>query len=180
MDKLQEMKDYVKQTQLRKVFLGGYSKEDVHLKFDMLMAMIDNYVKNQTEKEAALQAEFETQLTEMQKDFENKKRVTELLIVDLNKSIAEITSQNQVMGEEQSKLREADDTLTAENEQYKVKEAYKRYCSQLIKQYSESIESLSGEFNKMLDNISNIQKNISEDSVIQGLDKALEMLGERE
>ena len=148
-------------------------------------AMIDNYVKNQTEKEAALQAEFETQLTEMQKDFENKKRVTELLIVDLNKSIAEITSQNQVMGEEQSKLREAVDTLTAENEQmvqeqYKVKEAYKRYCSQLIKQYSESIESLSGEFNKMLDNISNIQKNISEDSVIQGLDKALEMLGERE
>jgi len=135
MDKLQEMKEYMQQNQLRKTMFGGYKKEDVQMKFDMLLAMLDNYVKEQAEKE-------EAKLAEMQRTI---------------------------------------DALTAENEQmvqnqYRLKEAYKTYCSEFVKRYSESLDAISGEFNKMLDNVSTMQKSISEESIVEGLDKALEMM----
>lgn len=135
MDKLQEMKDYMQQNQLRKALFGGYNKEDVHIKFDMLSAMLDNFVKEQEEKEEAKFSELQRRI----------------------------------------------DALTAENEQmvqnqYRLKEAYKTYCSEFVKRYSESLDALSGEFNKMLDNVSTMQKSISEESIVEGLEKALEMM----
>lgn len=181
MDKLQEMKDYMKQGQLKKTLFGGYNKEDVHMKFDMLSAMLDNYVKEQTEKEKAMLADFENKLQEMQQEFDNKKQVTDFLIIELNKNISEITSKNENLEEEHSALRKTVDSLTAENEkmvheQFKIKEVYKTYCTEITKRYSESLNTLSQEFNKMLDNVSMVQKSISEESVVEGLEKALEVL----
>ncbi|MEE1086574.1 MAG: hypothetical protein U0L05_05350 [Schaedlerella sp.] len=184
MDKLQEMKEYMKPNQLKKVMFGGYNKEDVHMKFEMLAAMLDDYVKEQAEKEKVMLADFENKLQEMQQEFDNKKQVTDFLIIDLNKSISEITSQNKNMEVEHSALRRTIDALTAENEQmvqdqFKIKEAYKTYCSEIIKRYSESLDTLSEEFNKMLDNVSMVKKSISEESIVEGLGKAIEMLGSK-
>ena len=184
MDKLLEMKEYMKQNQLKKVVFGGYNKEDVHTKFDMLAAMLDNYVEDQARKEKEMLAEFESKLQELQEEFENKKKMTDFLIIDLNKSISEITSQNKELEVEQSELRGTIDALTAENEkmvqnQFKIKEAYKSYCSEIFKRYTESLDTLSEEFNKMLYNVSTVQKSISEESIVEGLDKALEMMETR-
>ena len=135
MDKLQEMKDYMQQNQMKKVMFGGYNKQDVHMKFDMLQAMLDNYVKEQAEKEEAKLAE-------------------------LQRTIDALTAGNEKMIQNQ----------------YRLKEAYKTYCSEFVKRYSESLDALSGEFNKMLDNVTTMQKSISEESIVEGLEKALEMM----
>lgn len=183
MDKLQEMKDYLNQDQLKRVLFGGYSKEDVQTKFEMVCAMLDTYAKEQDEKEANLLADFETQLKELREEFEVQKKASDALIVDLNKSLAEFEEQKQQFEQEHQKIRAANDALTAENElivqeQYKMKEAYKAYCGGILKKYSESLDMLAGEFNKMLDNVSVMQKSISEETILEGFEKALEMLGD--
>lgn len=183
MDKLQEMKDYLNQDQLKRVLFGGYSKEDVQTKFEMVCAMLDTYAKEQAEKEANLLADFETQLKELREEFEVQKKASDALIVDLNKSLAEFEEQKQQFEQEHQKIRAANDALTAENElivqeQYKMKEAYKAYCGGILKKYSESLDMLAGEFNKMLDNVSVMQKSISEETILEGFEKALEMLGD--
>lgn len=183
MDKLQEMKEYMSQNQLKKVLFGGYSKEDVQTKFDMVCAMLDTYAKEQAEKEAEMLAGFETQLKELKEEFEVQKKASDILIIDLNKSLAEFEEQKQQYEQEHQKMRAVNDALTAENEtivqeQYKMKEAYKAYCGGILKKYSESLEALSGEFSRMLDNVSVMQKSISEETILEGFEKALEMLGE--
>ena len=226
MDNIQEIKDYVKQNQLKKVIFGGYNKEDVQMKFDMILAMVEKYAKEQAEKEAAMLADFEEQIKPLKDDFENQKKVSDILIVNLNKDIAvlteekrsmeqtqlELKKENSVLAEEkqfveleQQKLQEANNALVAENqtieqeqhkfqetnaaltaenhlmvhEQYKKKEAYKAYCGEILKKYSESLGTLSGEFERLLENVSNMQKSMSEESVIEGLEKALEMMGDK-
>ncbi len=183
MDKFQEMKEYLNQNQLRKVLFGGYSKEDVQMKFDIVQAMLDTYAKEQAEKEAAMLADFEKQIEQMQAEFELQKKASDALIIDLNKSLAQLEEQNQSIVKEQQEVREANDALTAENqsivqEQYKMKEAYKAYCGEILKKYSESLNTLSGEFNRMLENVSVMQQSISEETILEGFDKAIEMLND--
>lgn len=183
MDKLQEMKEYLNQDQLKKVLFGGYSKEDVQTKFEMVCAMLDTYAKEQATKEKELLADFEKQLKEMKEEFEVQKKASDTLIIDLNKSIAEFEAQKQLFEQEQQKMRAANDALVAENEvivqeQYKMKEAYKAYCGEILKKYSESLNALSEEFGRMMENVSVMQKSISEEAILEGFDKALEMLGD--
>lgn len=226
MEKIQEIRDQIEQMQLKKVLFGGYSKEDVQMKMDMVFAMFEKAMKKQlekqAEKEAVMLAEFEQQLQEMREELEGKKRVSDILIIDLNKSISEMTAQNKSMEEENSKMQEANNVLTAENhlleeeehrmreannvlmaekqqleeeerrireennillaekqqilqDQVKMKEAYREYCRQILKEYSESLRSLSGEFSRILENVSSMQKEIDAESIFEGLEKAFEM-----
>ena len=101
MDKFQEMKEYLNQNQLRKVLFGGYSKEDVQMKFDIVQAMLDTYAKEQAEKEAAMLADFEKQIEQMQAEFELQKKASDALIIDLNNSLAQLEEQNQSIVKEQ-------------------------------------------------------------------------------
>lgn len=184
MDKFMEMKEYLNQNQLRKVIIGGYNKDDVQMKFDMVRAMLDAYAKEQAEKEASMLADFEKKLEDMKTDFELQKKASDALIIDLNKSLADLETQNEAIVKEQQQIREANDALTAENQmivqdQYKIKEAYKAYCGEILKKYSESLNALSGEFNRMLENVSVMQKSISEDTILEGFEKALEMIGDK-
>ena len=59
--------------------------------------------------------------------------------------------------------------------QHKMKEAYKEYCETILNQYSSSLCSLSNEFSRMMDNVSNMQKEIMSKDINEGLTKALEM-----
>jgi len=148
MERVQEITTYMEQMKLKKVWFGGYDKEDVQLKFDMLMAMFEKYAKEQEKREQNLV-----------NDYKNKLDALEETVMELNKNIALLTEENELSIKEQQKM----------------KEAYKAYCSEIIKQYSESLRSLSGEFSKILENVSNMQKEIREETIIEGLDKALEI-----
>lgn len=159
MDKVQEITEYVEQMRLKKVLFGGYDKNDVQMKFDMVLAMFQKYVKEQEEKEKALLSDFEKQMKELKDEFESKKKVSDILIVELNKSINSLTEENQSMVQEQQKM----------------KETYKAYCGDILKQYSDSLRLLSGEFSRILENVSNMQKGINEESIFEGLERALEM-----
>lgn len=161
-DKLQDLKQSIEQMKLKKVMFGGYDKKDVQMKFDMALAMFQKCMKDQENKEKAIAVDYEKQIKELkalQAEIENKKRASDRLIIDLNKNISELTEENQMMVQEQ----------------YKIKESYKTYCSEIIKQYSNSLRSLSGEFSRILENVSSLQKEINEESIIEGLEKVLEV-----
>ena len=165
------------------MIIGGYSKEDVQTKLDMIYAMVENYAKEREEKEAAMLVEFEEKLTAMKAEFEDKKQASDVLIIELNKDIVALNEDKEAMEQEQDRIRKENDELTAENkvlvqEQYRLKETYKAYYGGILKKYSDSLTALSGEFEDMLKKVSNMQKSISEDSMIEGLDNALEVLGE--
>lgn len=229
MGNLQEIRDNINQVPLKKVWFGGYSKEDVQMKMDMVYAMFEKVMKEQAEKEAGMLAEFETQLQALREEFESTKRVSDILIGDLNRNINDLNVQNKMLEQEHVKLqdayaaltierneikqeqvkaeeektvlieekgvlleekqkllqeqvqmKEANDMLVAENEQKvkeqaQMKEAYKAYCGDLLKEYSDSLRALSGEFSRILENVSNMQKEIDEESVFEGLERAFEM-----
>ncbi len=221
MDKLLEIKGLVNQVQLKKVWFGGYSKEDVQVKMDMMMEIIEKTIAEQNEKEAELLANFETEKEALREELESKKKVSDILVVDLNKSIDELTEVNRAMKvnqekteilnealktekytleqecsklkdaydeissirsnleQEQMRLKQAYDALIEENQkmaddQVKMKNAYRTYCGQILKEYSESLRSLSGEFSRILENVSNMQKGIDEESVFAGLERSFE------
>lgn len=256
MDKLLEIKGYINQVQLKKVWFGGYSKEDVQVKMDMMMEIIEKTLKEQEEKEKDLLVNFEKEKEELRADLESKKKVSDILVVDLNKSIDELNELNRTLKLDQEKLQNANaelaiqnkklieendrlteeknhieqehlslkdknvllstEKITLENEcfklkdaynklfevknlleqdqlkmkmacdelleenhqmaerQVKMKDAYRAYCGALLKEYSESLRSLSGEFSRILENVSNMQKEIDEESVFEGLERAIE------
>ena len=91
------------------------------MKLDMVYAMFEKVMREQAEKEADMLAEFETQLQVLREEFESTKRVSDILIGDLNRNINELNEQNKVLKQEQAQMKEANDMLVAENEQ-KVKE----------------------------------------------------------
>lgn len=223
MDSLKELKDKMEQLPLKKVWFGGYSKEDVMLRLDMIYALFEKHMKDQAEREASMLAEFETQIQELKEEFESTKKVSNVLIDNLNHNINDLNAQNELMGQEQKKMQDAYDELVVEKnniekeqakikqerdvlqsehehlvkeqlyikeennmllaekeqmvrEQYDMREAYRGYCKGLLKEYSESLCALSGEFSRILENVSNMQKEIDEEKVFKGLEQAVEMV----
>lgn len=180
MERIQEIKDKMDQIQLKKVLFGGYSKEDVQSKLDMMFAMFENAMKKQIEKETELLAGFEKQIMDLRDEYESRKRLSDILINDLNRSISELTARKQAMEQDQQRMQEENDILTAKNEQIlqdqiNMKEAYKDYCKELLKEYSESLHALSCEFSRILENVSNMQKEVDEERIFEGLENAFEM-----
>lgn len=159
MDKLQEIREYMNQMQIKKVWFGGYDKEEVQVKFDVVYAMFQKCMKDQEEKEKALISDYEKRIKDLQNEFESKKKVSDILIVELNKSINSLTEENQSMVQKQQEM----------------KEAYKGYCGDILKQYSDSLRLLSNEFSRILENVSNMQKGINEENIFEGLERAFEM-----
>lgn len=131
MNKLQEMKEYMSQMKLKKVLLGGYSKEDVQLKIDMMYAMFEKAMKEQEAKEEELIAQFEERLNKL-----------------------------------------VEEKMHLEEEQIEMRNSYKSCCENMLSEYKISLKTLSGEFSRILDNVSNIQKMIDEESIFEGLEHA--------
>jgi FtsZ-binding cell division protein ZapB len=185
MDKIQEIKEYLNQNQMRKVLFGGYSKDDVQMKLNNVQTMLDAYEKEQAEKEAYMIADFEKKIKDIKEAFETQKRASEMLIIDLNKNIVELTEYSESVEKEQYKLKAENDALTAENQQiiqgqYKMKESYKAYCGEILKKYFDSLNVIFGELTSMVENVSTMQKIINEENIIEGVERALEMLGDNE
>lgn len=78
-------------------------------------------------------------------------RTSKMLVTEMNKKLV-------VMTEEQSKM----------------KGAYKEYCSAILKQYSESLRTLSTEFTQILENITSLQNNMVELEMFDEIELSLE------
>lgn len=235
MDKILEIKGYWDEIQLKKVWFGGYSKEDVQAKIGMTMELLEKMIAERDEKEAELLANFEKEKETMREDFERKKKVSDILVNDLsknmdelNKNVEELNRNNEHLIEmnralkekqekteilnealktekynleqecsklkgaydemtlikndleqEQMKLRQSYDSLLEENHQMsekqaKLKEAYRAYCDEILKEYTDSLKSLSGEFSRIIGNVSNIQKGMDGDGIFERLERRFE------
>ena len=127
--KLQELREHMDQMKIKKTLFGGYNKEDVQLKFDMVYAMVEKAVKEQEKKEKALIADFEKRLQDL-----------------------------------------AEEKAMIEKEQVEMKSAYKTYCENMLDEYKVALRALSGEFSKILDDVSKIQKELESDTIFESLE----------
>lgn len=127
--KLQELREQMDQMKIKKTLFGGYNKEDVQLKFDMVYAMFEKAVKEQEKKEKALVADFEKRLQDL-----------------------------------------AEEKAVIEKEQVEMKSAYKTYCENMLDEYKGALRALSGEFSKILDDVSRIQKELEGDTIFESLE----------
>ena len=57
-----------------------------------------------------------------------------------------------------------------ERKKEKMQDAYKDYCSNILKQYSESLCALSTEFSKILDNITVLQKDMAQPDIFDKIE----------
>ena len=200
MDKLSEIKGYVAQMQVKKAWFGGYRKEDVQKKLDTMMELFEKTMEERDKKEAELRLKFEKEKQALVEDFESKKKVSDILVNDLSRNIDELNEENHSLGQEclqlkdayndislikenlekeQEKLKQAYDALMAESQQMaenqiKMKETYRLYCGEILREYSESLRSLSGEFSRILKNVSSMQKEIDEESLFDDLERVFE------
>ena len=148
----ESLKEFKEQVQLKKVLIGGYDRKDVQMKFDIFYEMVERYIEEQKQ-------EFEAQIDTLTRNFENKLKASDFLVVELNRNISSLTEENE--------------TLVIK--QHKMKEAYKEYCESILNQYSSSLCSLSNEFSRMMDKVSDMQKEIVSKDISEGLTNALVM-----
>ena len=87
---------------------------------------------------------------------------------ELNECEATIQTSKMLVTEMNKKL------VTMTEEQSKMKGVYKEYCSGILKQYSESLRTLSTEFTQILENITNLQNNMIELEVFDDIEVVLE------
>lgn len=133
MDKTQELNTYISNMKIKKTLFGGYDREDVYVKIGKIVELFQQSL-DEMEKEKA----------KLEEGYEKRLEASEMLIAELNKKIGGLTIEQK----------------NAIQEKEKMKEFYKEYCSNILQQYSDSLRTLSAEFTQVLDNVTNLQKNI--------------------
>lgn len=133
MDKTQELNTYISNMKIKKTLFGGYDREDVYVKIGKIVELFQESL-DEMEKEKA----------KLEEGYEKRLEASEMLIAELNKKIGGLTIEQK----------------NAIQEKEKMKEFYKEYCSNILQQYSDSLRTLSAEFTQVLDNVTNLQKNI--------------------
>ena len=132
MERLQEITEYLENMKIKRAIIGGYDREDVDAKISELQEMLEICIEEQEEKERMLE------------DYDFRLHTSRTLVRKLKRKLRE-------MNEEQE---------NQELEKERLKETYKEYCSNILQKYSESLRTLSTEFSEVLDNITNLQKDI--------------------
>lgn len=153
MDQLQEITEYIRVMKIKKAFFGGYDREDVYKKFGEIIEMFQKYVND-------IQGAQKEQI-EM---YEQRLQTSELLINELNRKIGTLSIEQKNIDEEKEKMRAV----------------YREYCSNILQQYSDSLRSLSTEFTQILENVSNLQKNILDVDLLEAFEEKTAELPESE
>ena len=148
MDELQDINTYISEMKIKKTFFGGYDREDVYVKIGNIAEMFQRNVEEMQKKEK-----------ELEEGYEKRLQASEMLIAELNKKIGSLTAEQK----------------GALQEQERMKEVYKQYCSNILQQYSDSLRTLSAEFTQILDNVTNLQKNIVDVDIFEQFDSEIEM-----
>lgn len=149
MESLEKIRKYINNVKIRKTVIGGYDREDVYMKMNELVEVFKEYVKEELENQNVQKEQIEKELQKQRAEIETyKKKLQESqsLVVDLNMKLNDLTA------EQANTLGEMED----------LKNTYKKYCSNILDQYSGSLRTLSTEFSKILENISILQQNIVE------------------
>ena len=149
MESLEKIRKYINNVKIRKTVIGGYDREDVYMKMNELVEVFKEYVKEELENQNVQKEQIEKELQKQRAEIETyKKKLQESqsLVVDLNMKLNDLTA------EQANTLGEMED----------LKNTYKKYCSNILEQYSGSLRTLSTEFSKILENISILQQNIVE------------------
>lgn len=147
MDNLQEINNYISNMKIKKTLFGGYDREDVYVKLGVIVEMFQKCMDEYEEKEKALVEEYERRMS-----------ASDLLIGELNKKITSLSANQR----------------DAEEEKAKLKEAYKEYCSNILQRYSDSLRTLSSEFAQIIDNVTNLQKNIINEDIFEEVEASIE------
>lgn len=147
MDHLQEINNYISNMKIKKTLFGGYDREDVYVKLGVIVEMFQKCMSEYEEKEKALI-----------EDYERRMSTSDLLIGELNRKITSLSA----------------DQRDAEQEKAKLKEAYKEYCSNILQRYSDSLRTLSSEFAQIIDNVTNLQRDIINEDIFGEVEAKLE------
>lgn len=132
---MQDFTEYINNVKIKRTLFGGYDKEDVSAKMNELVRMFQQALEEE-------QAKHNEEIAE----YENKMETSQWLLAEMNKKLSALMKEQKSIEEEKEKM----------------KGAYKEYCSNILQKYSESLRSLSVEFTQILDNITNLQRNMIE------------------
>lgn len=147
MDRLQEINEYINDMKIKKAFFGGYDKEDVYKKIGVIVDLFRKFTEEQQEKEK-----------ELIEGYEKRLQASDMLNMELNKKLGNLAAEQKNVIEEKEKM----------------KEVYKEYCANILQQYSNSLRALSAEFTQILDNVTNLQKDIVDEDLFEKLGVEIE------
>ena len=147
MDRLQEINEYINDMKIKKAFFGGYDKEDVYKKIGVIVDLFRKFTEEQQEKEK-----------ELIEGYEKRLQASDMLNMELNKKLGNLAAEQKNVIEEKEKM----------------KEVYKEYCANILQQYSNSLRVLSAEFTQILDNVTNLQKDIVDEDLFEKLGAEIE------
>lgn len=147
MDRLQEINEYINDMKIKKAFFGGYDKEDVYKKIGVIVDLFRKFTEEQQEKEK-----------ELIEGYEKRLQASDMLNMELNKKLGSLAAEQKNVIEEKEKM----------------KEVYKEYCANILQQYSNSLRALSAEFTQILDNVTNLQKDIVDEDLFEKLGAEIE------
>ena len=143
MEKMQEITEFAENIKLKKVIFGGYDKNDVNTKLNELVELFQQYVQEEQDRQKAKVEEYEVKI-----------QTSKILITELNKKLSALMLEQK----------------NIERKKEKMQDAYKDYCSNILKQYSESLCALSTEFSKILDNITVLQKDMAQPDIFDKIE----------
>ena len=147
MDRLQEINEYINDMKIKKAFFGGYDKEDVYKKIGVIVDLFRKFTEEQQEKQK-----------ELIEGYEKRLQASDMLNMELNKKLGSLAAEQKNVIEEKEKM----------------KEVYKEYCANILQQYSNSLRALSAEFTQILDNVTNLQKDIVDEDLFEKLGAEIE------
>ena len=147
MDRLQEINEYINDMKIKKTLFGGYDREDVYKKIGAIVELFQKFTEEQQEKEK-----------ELIEGYEKRLQASEMLNTELNKKLGSLAAEQKNVIQEKEKMREV----------------YKDYCANILQQYSDSLRTLSAEFTQILDNVTNLQKNIVDADMFEKIGAGIE------
>ena len=95
---------------------------------------------------------------ELIEGYEKRLQASDMLNMELNKKLGSLAAEQKNVIEEKEKM----------------KEVYKEYCANILQQYSNSLRALSAEFTQILDNVTNLQKDIVDEDLFEKLGAEIE------
>lgn len=147
MDRLQEINEYINDMKIKKSLFGGYDREDVYKKIGVIVEMFRKFIEEQQAKDK-----------ELIEGYEKRLQASDMLNTELNKKLGSLAAEQKSVIQENEKMREV----------------YKDYCSNILQQYSDSLRTLSAEFTQILDNVTNLQKNIVDADMFEKIGAGIE------
>ena len=142
-----KINEYINDMKIKKAFFGGYDKEDVYKKIGVIVDLFRKFTEEQQEKEK-----------ELIEGYEKRLQASDMLNMELNKKLGSLAAEQKNVIEEKEKM----------------KEVYKEYCANILQQYSNSLRALSAEFTQILDNVTNLQKDIVDEDLFEKLGAEIE------